>query len=143
MKIPIRSTKISLLLFGLVVLSGAHYQSYSEKMQTLHMKATSNALEATLRLPKNVTPFQTFSMQVNLKCTVPEDCIEPHIQFDAAMPGHGHGMNYVPTIERVSNNQFEVKGLRLHMAGFWEIYLDVQAKKDKYIIHRMQTTLEI
>ena len=107
------------------------------------MKAASNTLEATLRLPENVTPFQTFSIQVVLKCIVPENCIEPHIQFDAAMPEHGHGMNYVPTIERVSNNQFEVKRIRLHMAGFWEIYLDVQAKKDEYVIHRIQTTLEI
>jgi hypothetical protein len=44
---------------------------------------------------------------------------------DAAMPEHGHGMTQVPRVEKVEPGHFRVSGMRFHMSGRWEMYLDV------------------
>jgi hypothetical protein len=46
---------------------------------------------------------------------------------DAAMPEHEHGMNREPRVvaDEAAPGRFEVEGLLFHMAGRWELYLDV------------------
>jgi hypothetical protein len=46
---------------------------------------------------------------------------------DAAMPEHEHGMNREPRVvaDAAAPGRFEVEGLLFHMAGRWELYLDV------------------
>lgn len=53
--------------------------------------------------------------------------VEPEdIVLDARMPHHGHGMNQDPTIESTGPGAFRVRGMRLHMTGHWEVYVDVR-----------------
>ena len=47
------------------------------------------------------------------------------LRVDAAMPGHGHGMNRVPEVTRGEGGRFLVDGLLFHMTGMWALYLDV------------------
>lgn len=44
---------------------------------------------------------------------------------DAAMPAHQHGMNVEPAIKPLGKGDFLVEGMLFHMAGHWELYLDV------------------
>ena len=47
------------------------------------------------------------------------------LRMDAAMPAHGHGMNYRASVEALGNGQFIVRGLLLHMPGRWELVFDI------------------
>lgn len=47
------------------------------------------------------------------------------LSADADMPAHRHGMLVVPEVERVAPNKYEARGLRFHMPGYWEIFVDV------------------
>jgi len=44
---------------------------------------------------------------------------------DADMPEHGHGLARLPEVAPTQPNAFQVSGLRLHMPGRWQIYLDL------------------
>lgn len=44
---------------------------------------------------------------------------------DGDMPEHGHGLARVPRVKKDPDGHFDVEGLRLHMPGRWQIYLDV------------------
>ena len=50
-----------------------------------------------------------------------DDLVE--LSLDAGMKQHNHGMHTRPLIERLSNNQFIVKGMLFHMRGEWQIQL--------------------
>lgn len=47
------------------------------------------------------------------------------ISVNATMPAHQHGMNTRPRIEDLGKGKFVVRGLLFHMAGDWEIAIDV------------------
>lgn len=47
------------------------------------------------------------------------------ITADAAMPGHGHGMNTQPQVTQRRDNTYFVQGMLFHMPGHWELYFDV------------------
>ena len=44
---------------------------------------------------------------------------------DADMPEHGHGLARLPEVAPAQANAFQVSGLRLHMPGKWQVYLDL------------------
>ena len=44
---------------------------------------------------------------------------------DARMPAHSHGMNTRPQREPLGDDQFRFRGLLFHMAGEWELVIDV------------------
>ncbi len=48
-----------------------------------------------------------------------------HLEVDADMPAHGHGINTAPETKAIGPGVFEVEGLLFHMPGEWELYLDV------------------
>lgn len=39
--------------------------------------------------------------------------------FDARMPAHNHGMITKPVVKKVSDSEFTVEGVKLHMTGAW------------------------
>lgn len=41
------------------------------------------------------------------------------------MPDHGHGMLRRPEVEDRGDGSYLVRGMLLHMGGFWELYFDV------------------
>ena len=56
----------------------------------------------------------------------PLDLPVDHLSLGASMPQHGHGMNQDPLIERTAPGHYLVRGMRLHMTGRWEVYVDVR-----------------
>ena len=62
------------------------------------------------------------------------------LNLDARMPHHGHGMNQDPLIERTGAGAYTARGLRLHMTGHWEVYLDV---RQGALTERAEFTLEL
>lgn len=49
------------------------------------------------------------------------------LAVDATMPAHRHGMNYRPTLKPLGDGRWRVEGLMFHMAGQWELRLDVRS----------------
>jgi hypothetical protein len=47
------------------------------------------------------------------------------VTFDADMPEHRHGLTTRPELTPNSVGRFRLKDLRLHMPGYWELYIDV------------------
>lgn len=47
------------------------------------------------------------------------------IKLRLLMPAHGHGMTTRPVLKRSSPSAFDARGILLHMAGEWTIFLDV------------------
>ncbi|MBX9588447.1 MAG: FixH family protein [Hyphomonadaceae bacterium] len=47
------------------------------------------------------------------------------IKIDAAMPAHGHGMNYRPSAVAIAPGHYRFTGLMLHMPGTWRITIDL------------------
>jgi hypothetical protein len=46
-------------------------------------------------------------------------------RVDAVMPEHRHGMNYRPSLRALGDGRWRAEGLMFHMAGRWELRLDV------------------
>ena len=49
------------------------------------------------------------------------------LRVDATMPEHRHGMNYRPSVQALGGGLWRAEGLLWHMAGRWELRLDVEA----------------
>ena len=49
------------------------------------------------------------------------------LRVDATMPEHRHGMNYRTSVQALGDGVWRVEGLLWHMAGRWELRLDVDA----------------
>ncbi|MDP1750419.1 MAG: hypothetical protein Q8L22_13250 [Reyranella sp.] len=52
------------------------------------------------------------------------------VAVDAQMPEHKHTMNYHPSIVSKGDGRFRVEGLVFHMAGHWELSIDVRAGEE-------------
>ena len=48
------------------------------------------------------------------------------VKFDATMPAHGHGMNYLPQLQALGQSQYRIDDLLLHMPGVWQFSFDVR-----------------
>ncbi|GMU80574.1 MAG: hypothetical protein AMXMBFR47_04450 [Planctomycetota bacterium] len=51
---------------------------------------------------------------------------EASLRVDAAMPDHRHGMNTQPQVTREADGTWRVRGMLLHMPGYWELYFDLE-----------------
>ena len=49
------------------------------------------------------------------------------LRVDASMPEHRHGMNYRSSLKPLGDGRWRVEGLLWHMAGRWELRLDLQS----------------
>jgi hypothetical protein len=47
------------------------------------------------------------------------------VSIDARMPAHNHGMNLEPQVTATGDGTAKVDGMLFHMAGHWELYIDV------------------
>lgn len=59
-------------------------------------------------------------------CAKSRAVLPSQIRVDAVMPDHKHGMNYRPSVTKVSDGVFRAEGMLLHMPGLWEISFDVR-----------------
>jgi hypothetical protein len=48
------------------------------------------------------------------------------LRVDATMPEHRHGMNYRASFQPLGEGVWQAQGLLWHMAGRWQLRLDVQ-----------------
>lgn len=46
------------------------------------------------------------------------------LKFDAHMPAHQHGMNFLTDVTKLGENRFEVSNVVLHMPGTWEFRVE-------------------
>ena len=51
--------------------------------------------------------------------------------FDARMPEHNHGMITKPVIQKKSDAEYTIDGVKLHMAGKWVLEFKVSGKSVK------------
>ena len=62
------------------------------------------------------------------------------VRVDAVMPEHRHGMNYRPVVVARGPGLYRAEGLMLHMAGNWELRIDVVTAAG---IERHTTTIQL
>jgi hypothetical protein len=67
-------------------------------------------------------------------CAKSRAALPAQIRVDAVMPDHKHGMNYRPTVTRVSDGVFRAEGMLLHMPGVWEISFDVRGEGQSEVL---------
>ncbi|MBX2836949.1 MAG: amidohydrolase family protein [Gammaproteobacteria bacterium] len=74
-----------------------------------------------IETPENIEVSKPFPVNVTV-CG--DQLIDTDIELDAAMPAHGHGMNYAPNYQRLESSPSQVtvraEGLLLHMPGNWQ-----------------------
>jgi hypothetical protein len=141
--VVVNATLLILFLLLPMTAAGAQASADSQSVRTLNLHSYEGAITARLIVPERITPFSTFTIHVVLECERESLCHEPHVRFNARMPGHGHGMNYAVSVTRESDTRFRVEGVRLHMPGTWDLHLDVQPAHGRNEIYRLQAFLEI
>jgi hypothetical protein len=72
--------------------------------------------------PSPLKVGQFFSAEI-VACRSPAPITR--IALDAAMPAHGHGMNYRPKVTEIAPGHYRFTGLMLHMPGRWQITVDL------------------
>jgi hypothetical protein len=78
--------------------------------------------------PLRIEVGEPFSLLFNV-CTKSNSPGEL-VAVDAQMPEHRHGMNDRPTIVSLGEGRYRVDGMMFHMAGRWEISIDVRAGEE-------------
>lgn len=78
--------------------------------------------------PLRIEVGEPFALLLNV-CTRSGNAGEL-VAVDAQMPEHKHAMNYHPSIVANGNGRFRAEGLVFHMAGHWEISIDVRAGEE-------------
>lgn len=63
------------------------------------------------------------------------------LRVDAHMPEHKHGMNYQPSVSRVSPGLYRADGLMFHMPGRWELVFELHSASGA--VHRLTQRLTI
>lgn len=91
--------------------------------------------------PEGILPLEPFSLEVEVRDAegrVPGEMVV--VTADAAMPHHGHGMNFVPRTTSLGDGRYRIDGLLFHMRGRWEMFVDVERDG---LLERAQWTLEV
>ena len=73
--------------------------------------------------PAPLATDETFAVIVDVCSKTPVEAL----RVDAHMPEHRHGMNYTPSVKRLSAIQFRADGLLFHMPGKWEFIFEVRS----------------
>ena len=80
-----------------------------------------------------------FSLVLNI-CTKKNEPAEL-VSIEATMPEHKHGMNYQPSVSRVSPGLYRADGLMFHMPGRWELVFELHSASGA--VHRLTQRLTI
>ena len=91
--------------------------------------------------PEGILPLEPFSLEVEVRDAEGRPpAADVQVSADAAMPHHGHGMNFVPRTTPLGDGRYRIDGLLFHMRGRWELFVDVE---DDGLLERAQWTLEV
>jgi len=74
--------------------------------------------------PGEIKVGEFFAAEV-IACRAPGPEPVRQIVVDAAMPAHGHGMNYRPDVTNAAPGHYRFTGLMLHMPGRWRVTIDL------------------
>lgn len=77
---------------------------------------------APLPIPMN----EPFEIRAQIEPVGEKPPGEVKLRVDAAMPDHRHGMNTQPQVTREADGSWRVRGMLLHMPGYWELYFDLE-----------------
>ncbi len=94
--------------FTAVSNDGAYFVAARPSSQPVPLNEPFELLVAVTRAEQRDTPLQRV-----------------RLDFDADMPEHRHGMNTQPLVSANADGTFTVRGVQLHMPGYWELYADV------------------
>ena len=88
-----------------------------------------------LTKPDKVSVGKPFSMTLSV-CLKDGNQFAGKVKINAMMPMHKHGMNYKPTVKKVSTGKFEIKGFVFHMPGQWQYMVELVdgASSEKILI---------
>ncbi len=87
--------------------------------------------------PGELKVGQFFAAEI-VACRTPKEEPVRDIVIDAAMPAHGHGMNYRPSSARTAAGHYRITGLMLHMPGTWRVTIDLlQGSKRTRLTHEV------
>ncbi len=83
-------------------------------------------------LPDPVPLNQPFTLSVAVYDGVDHTKLLPDttVEVSARMPAHNHGMNLEPQVTSNGDGTAKVDGMLFHMAGHWELYIDVVRDAD-------------
>jgi len=78
-------------------------------------------------MPDPIPLNQPFKMSVAVYDGADHSKLVPDavVTVDARMPAHNHGMNLEPEVTEKGDGTASVEGMLFHMAGHWELYIDV------------------
>lgn len=90
--------------------------------------------------PEGILPLEPFTLEVEVRDAEGRPPIDAVVvSADAAMPHHGHGMNFVPRTTSLGEGRYRIEGMLFHMRGRWEMFIDVEREG---LLERAQWTLE-
>lgn len=114
-------------LLALLALAAACAEA-PESTAPLELAACTLDGQAHLRwtpIPGRLLLNEEFSVQVEVTDAGGAPVEGASVQFQAEMPGHGHGMLREPSSHELGNGLYRVDGVLLHMEGEWLVHLDV------------------
>lgn len=110
-------------LFALAALPAAAAECPKDTLGDEAVRLKEGALTIAYRtIPAQIEVGAPFSVEI-VACAgayAPTD-----IRVDAAMPMHGHGMNYQPGMRKIAPGHAAFDGLVFHMPGDWVLSLDL------------------
>lgn len=92
---------------------------------------------------ENMPEFKTGTftqLKFSIRCVQQDTCPIDSVIVSAAMPHHGHGMKYYPEVIDDGAGRFTANGIKLHMAGYWEFYIDIGYQ---HVFERAQFTIQL
>ena len=75
--------------------------------------------------PNPIRLNEPFELTVLVRALASDGRSPLFVTVDATMPAHRHGMNTRPSREQLGEDRVLFRGLLLHMAGDWEVVIDV------------------
>ncbi len=77
-----------------------------------------------LTTPEKIMVGMPFSILLTV-CKNNGEAFDGSVKVTASMPAHGHGMNYKPSVAKLSGGKFNMEGFLFHMPGRWQYAFDL------------------
>ncbi len=125
------------LAMGLLALAtgATHAQPACRLAPEAGEQVQAGPVQAAWRVePAPIVVGRPFVLWVSL-CPAPAQLV----RVDATMPEHRHGMNYRPTLHKAPDGRWRAEGLLWHMAGRWELRLDVDVDGGRHTLRQSVT----
>jgi hypothetical protein len=128
-----RANQFTAMLFALMVGAGVAvntaFAADTAPANTLtrHLVSDGGSFDLTLSsTPRTIPLNEMFELTIHVyPATAVKDKNPIWVSVNATMPAHQHGMNTRPRVEELGKGRFVVRGMLFHMAGVWEIALDI------------------